>query len=155
MTRRARRQLTMLLNVVLATATVAVLFWACRPAAQTGSSRGVGRGGPGMAEAVASVGPLSRYSDIWKRDLSKPIFDPKPAVVQAAPKPKLTIALTGTAVDVNPSFSTAFLRTSSGETKMASVGQTVENAKVLAVEEGRITVEFHSETMTLTVQEER
>ena len=99
--------------------------------------------------------PLSAYAAIYKRELRKPLFDPKPAAVAKArtkappPKPKLTITLTGTVIE--PGFTYAMLRGKSGEVKFVSIGQTLDNAEVTAVTANSATVKFHGDSITLKV----
>ena len=153
MTQRSRKRLLIFLNVALAAALVGV------PAALLLAPPGGDRGGGGKAEAnshSAAAGqalrPLNSYEAIYRRDLRKPLFDPVVvAEVKAPPpKPKLTIRLTGTAVE--PGFSYAMFRTAGGQDKLVSVGQTLEGAELTEIRSDGATVRFNDELLQLAIE---
>lgn len=98
------------------------------------------------------VGPLKAYAVIYRRDLRKPLFDPKPVIPLTIepPRPKLAVRLVGTAVE--PGFTYGLFRTKSGRTELVSVGQKIEGAEVVSVGDGTATVKFAGELITLKVE---
>ncbi len=97
------------------------------------------------------VEPLSAYAVVYKRDLRKPLFDPKPVSVRkpSVRKPRLGLKLLGTAVD--PAYTYGFFRDRSGQTKLVQVGQTLDGAEVIAITDGSATVRYHDEIIVLEV----
>jgi len=148
---RSRRRMLTALNVALAVGIIcAVAFAAIFPPsadpprpAQRAASR------PASQPAAAVLRPLSGYAVIYARDLRRPLFDPEVAAPAAPKRPELSFKLVG--VVVEPGFTYGIFRTASGKDKLASPGQEVEGAEVLAVEQGAAKVRFHDETITLTV----
>ena len=107
----------------------------------------------GASEAVAdALEPLDAYAGIHQRDLRRPLVDPEPPPKPVPPKPKLTIALQGTAVE--PGHNYAFFQTNTGETKIASEGQTLEGAEIVSIGVGEVVVKFDGETITLLAPKE-
>ena len=98
---------------------------------------------------------LSAYAAIYQRDLRRPLFDlrPAPEVKPEPKKPQLTLRLMGTAVE--PGHTYAFFRITTGQVKMLTVGQAVDGAEVLAIEEGMAKVSFDGQVVTLKVEEEK
>lgn len=154
MTFRRKRHLLILLNVALAAAVVscpiAAALWS------PGQSRGqaMTKAAPRTTSTTqATKGlPSSAYEVIYRRDLRKPLFDV--AAVEApkveAPKPKLTIQLTGTVDEPDNRFAT--FRTATGQDKLLSVGDKLEDAELTDVTEDSATVRFHGDLITLKVE---
>ena len=134
---------------------VATIAWAARtPQAGPGQSAQAS-GDQGATSQPDAVSPrLADYAAIYQRDLRRPLFDPRlvEVVVKPPPAPKPTFTLTGTVTE--PGFTYALFRTRAGETKLVSVGESVEGAEVLAIGENAATVSFAGQTLELTVQKE-
>ena len=103
------------------------------------------------ADARARIDPLDEYAAIHARPLRKPLYDPKPLVIQEEPKPKpkYTATLVGTMVE--PGFTFATFRTRDGAEELVEVGGTIAGAKLLEVSPSEARIEFHGETLPLTV----
>ena len=97
--------------------------------------------------------PLSAYAVIWNKNLQRPLYDPKPAVVAEKPPPKPTMTVVGTVIEEG--FTYALLKTQGGQVKMARVGQTVDGAEVLVVTADSVTVRFAGQEYVLKVEKER
>jgi hypothetical protein len=154
MTLRTRSRWLLLLNVALAggmVAVVACLAWLPLAEYRAGGDAGkprAGQAGPGKA-----TGPAGNCAVIYETNLRKPLFDPAPVVAQPVappPPPKLEVILTGTAVDPGSTYGLFKLKT--GEVKLVSVGELVEGAEVLAIDERSATVKHFGQTITLKVQ---
>ncbi len=93
--------------------------------------------------------PLSSYAIVHKRNLRKPLFDPKPikVVKHAPPKPMLTVSLVGTVLE--PGFTYAILKNRSGKTKFVDKGEVYEDVKVTEITSNSVTIIFNGETITL------
>lgn len=149
----------MLLNAALA-ATAAVVGAAAvwLPLAGGGGQAvrpPVDQAGNEDAPVVESELRAANYAVIYQTDLRKPLFDPTPVVAAPAappPKPRLEAVLTGTAVDPGSTF--GIFRTKSGDTRLVEVGQSVDGAEVIGIEEGKATVKFHGDILVLTVGKE-
>jgi len=102
--------------------------------------------------ARPAVGPLADYTVIYRRNLLRPLYDPKPVVkVAAKPKPpKLPVTLVGTVLE--PGFSYGMFKTKDGRTKFVRVGQAVEGAELLAITDKEATVKFGGREIVLKVQ---
>jgi len=156
MTFRGRKRLLWTVNVALGALTAASVAFALAAPLEVGV--------PQLVEAKAASGvdaakdaapdPLLSYAVIYQRDLRKPLFPPKvvEAPRPAAAKPALGVQLVGTAVE--PGHTYGFFRDRSGETKLISVGETVDGAEVTAITDGAATVKYHGDLITLRVPEE-
>jgi len=155
-TLRKRRRILITVNFLLSAALVAVgCGFVFVPIDERAEAQTSGRKTAEISQIVdRTAEPLRTYSGIYRRELRKPLFDPKPTVVTkvkaAPPKPKLTVILTGTVIE--PGFTYAMLRGKSGSVKFVSVGQTFENAEVMAVTADSATVKFHGEEIRLKVR---
>ncbi len=105
-------------------------------------------GGPEQSADAPEEKTLAYYAVIGERNLRRELF-PREKAAPAAKKKPLPFTLTGTAVSGDGA--TAFLRTRNGEVKMAGAGETVEGAKITAIHDDRIDVEFNGEQKTLTI----
>jgi hypothetical protein len=153
---RSWRRLLWTTSIVLAAGIVCVVCAAVFMPLDLAATRepALEDGGRAKAKADPSVKkmvPLERYAVVYERDLRKPLFDP--AVVRppdsSKPKRKLTVTLVGTAVD--PGLTYGIFRDSHGKTVLARIGQKIEDAEVVSVEEGSATVKFDGETITLSL----
>jgi len=148
---RTRRRMLTVLNVALAVVIVAAVAYAAvlppSPDPPRRAQRVASR--PASQPSAAALKPLGDYAVIYARDLRRPLFDPEVAAPAVPKRPELSFKLVG--VVVEPGFTYGIFRTRSGRDKLASVGQEVEGAEVLAVEQGAAKVRFHDETITLTV----
>jgi hypothetical protein len=150
---RAQRRALWTLSAALAVATAhaaALLLQPVRleaPAAAVASQPA-----PANAKAAPTIRPLAEHVAAAGRDLRRPLEDPKPMAASAPAAPKLTVELMGTVIETNSAQ--ALLRTSAGQSKFASVGDTVEGITVKAVEANQATVEFAGQLVTLTVRRE-
>ena len=98
------------------------------------------------------MGPLADYAVIYRRDLLRPLYDPKPVVkVVVKPKPpKLPVTLVGTVLE--PGFSYGMFRTRDGKTKFVRVGQQIGGAEVLSIADDRVTMKYQGRQVVLAVQ---
>jgi len=97
----------------------------------------------------ASYGPLSAYAIIYERDLQRPLYDPKPAPKPVAPPPQPPVTLVGTVIEEG--FAVAMLKTKSGQVKMVSEGETVEETEVLEITSNEVRLRYagHEHVLTL------
>ena len=151
---RKRRRMLLLANTVLLAAIVASVGAALYlPLAGATEMPWAGEAGQ-VSESLPgpTLGPLAAYGVIHQRDLNRPLFDPPPAPVVKVepPPPQLTIRLIGTAVE--PGFTYALFRTSSGEERLVRVGEVLEGAEVTAVGDRTATVKFHGRLLKLEVE---
>ena len=91
------------------------------------------------------------YAVIYQRNLQAPLVDAAPiktavTAVEAA-GPNLTV--TGTVTERGNCY--AMIRTAGGAVRLAGVGETVDGAKVTAITERSVTVDFLGRVITLTV----
>jgi len=102
-----------------------------------------------------AVKPLSSYAAIYSRDVRQPLYDPEPkrVVKVKKPEPTLRLKVTGTVVETGASY--AFLRTARGEDRMASVGEVIDDATLLAITPEGVTVRFHGREIELTMDEKQ
>ena len=153
MTLRQRKRMLWTINVALATAiVVTVAAAALLPLAAAPQDAGPNDPAKGEAKVQAPrTGPLEAYAGIYRRDLRKPLYDVKavPAITPPKPKPKMTVALVGTALE--PGFTYGMFRTKSGQTKLVRVGETVEGVEVLQIAQESATVRFAGEVLELKV----
>ena len=156
MTYRGRRRLLWTVNVALGALSAACVAFALAAPLEVGVPEAPEAKAASSAEAAkdAAPEPLLSYAVIYQRDLRKPLFPP--TVVEtprpAPAKPALGVQLLGTAVD--PGHTYGFFRDRTGETKIISVGETVDGAEVTAITDGAATVKYHGEVLTLRVPAE-
>lgn len=157
MTLKSKKRLLILLNGVLAAASVivaAAAIWLPLPGSEQAVRPPVDDAGDEtMSVTETGIGTVS-YAVIHQTDLRKPLFDPAPVAAAPPappPKPKLEAVLTGTAVDPGSTF--GIFRTRAGDTRLVEVGQVVDGAEVIGIEEGKATVRFHGDILVLTVKE--
>ena len=94
-----------------------------------------------------------QYEAIYKKDIRRPLYDPPPVVVPppvAPPPPPLTLQLMGTVLE--PGFEYAIIRTGAGQEKLMTLGETLDGAELLRVDEITATVRFAGQERTLKVQ---
>ena len=153
---RKRRRILILVNLLLSATLVATGYaLVFVPIDEPVEQQNSGKKSAEISELMdPAARPLSTYAVIYKRQLRKPLFDPKSKTVAGAkaapPKPKLTVTLTGTVIE--PGFTYAMLRGKSGEVKFVGIGQTIDNAEVTAVGANSATVKFHGDSITLKVK---
>jgi len=154
MTHRRRKRLLWLTIAALAAGTavsaggllLAPLATFSGPGDRDGGDAGSGGGAARRARAET----LADYAAIYRRDLRKPLVDPKPVaptVRLRRPKPKMTVTLVGTAVE--PGFTYAMFRTRGHGTKLVRVGETIEGVEVLSVATDSARVRFAGEVREL------
>lgn len=90
------------------------------------------------------------FEPLLSLPLRGPLYDPV-AVVEA-PKPKvippLRIALLGTIIE--PDQALAVIRDSAGKTQFLAVGQSLEEASIVAIEPNRVTIAYYDQQQILT-----
>ncbi len=150
-----KRRLLSAANIAMAAAVV-ICIGSCFISSDVGAqnlSRS-GTAGTIASSANETQPPLEEYAVIYSRDLRKPVFDIKPPdpIKVEPPKPKFKATLTGTVLE--PGFTYALFRTSSGEDKLISVGQSIEDAEVTAIESETVTLNFHGDVLKLTVKQD-
>jgi len=96
--------------------------------------------------------PLSTSAVLWEKDLLRPLFDTATVTAKTAPPPKPDVHLTGTIIEGE--FSYAILQDKTGQTKMLTVGQTLEGLKILAITTDSATVRFAGTEHILKVEKE-
>jgi hypothetical protein len=104
------------------------------------------------ADRQPRLAPLSEFAVIYQRDLRKPVTDRKPPPPTPRPEIPLLLKLEGTVVEEGNN--SAFLRTKRGQSVWAGVGETVDEAKILKIEPGQVTVLFHGKQRVLTVNKQ-
>ena len=99
-----------------------------------------------------SAGPGDlRVSGVWDKPLRRPLYDPPPPPPpQIPPPPPLRLKLLGTIVESGRSE--AIVSVATGQIEMARVGTTLDDATIRSIEDGRITVDYHDQTLTLEPQ---
>jgi hypothetical protein len=99
------------------------------------------------------VEPLSAFAAIYARSLRPPLFD-APAAAQpasAAPAaPRLAVSLTGTVVERG--HGCGVFRIASGQSKVIAVGEKIEGAELVAIEDGLATLRHRGTLVTLKVE---
>lgn len=140
--------------LIASTAGLVILNFVFPPKTKAVSRRGDINTRPTTQPDYTTLQPLQSYAGIYKRDLRKPLYDPKPkAVIKVAPvKPKLTIQLLGTVVE--PGFTYAILKDSKGKTKFVSVGQSLDGAELKSISAKSITVIFNGEEQILSTKKD-
>jgi len=126
--RQQRRILTGLSGALAMSLLAVVLLWALPldlPRTDPGAVMQ-----PATAPSAQAPGPLEGYAIIWQRDLQQPLFDIKPPVTAPA-APALRVQLLGTAID--PGFTYGIFQTAAGESKLLSIGQSIEGATIVAI----------------------
>lgn len=91
--------------------------------------------------------PLEAYAALWQRDLQQPLYDAPAPEAPAPPRPAVT--LLGTAID--PGFTYGIFQTAGGESKLASVGQCVDGAVVVAISADSATLRLGEREYQLNV----
>jgi len=156
LTRHTQRRLLLLANAALVVAIAASLGAAAYlPLSAVGEMPRTDAASP-VAEGPSAprLAPLDTYRVIYQRDLNRPLFDPPPApVVRAAPPaPQLTLRLIGTVVE--PGFTYGVFRTSGGQEKLVTPGETIDGAEVMAIGDGTATVRSHGRVLELKVEKQ-
>lgn len=148
MTPRRRKRLLVLANLLLAAALLAVV-WAVvlgplevPEAVATGDHQAGDATVP--APAGGAVGPLSDYACIYGKDLRKRLFD---VADKGRPVPKLHVVLTGAVVE--PGSTYGVFRDGAGRTRLLSVGESVDGAKIVTITADSATLEYHGREIIL------
>lgn len=152
---RTKRRLLLAANTAMAIAVVACIGWCFIPPDISSQNPSQSRTAGITANPVEKTPPPpEEYAAIYSRDLRKPVFDIKPPdpIKVEPPKPKFKATLTGTVLE--PGFTYALFRTSSGDDKLVSVGQSIEDAEVTAIESETVTLNFHGDVLKLTVKKD-
>lgn len=156
MTLKQRKKLLTCMLLLMLIAFVRVTIWFFQPLSLPPFSLSSSGSASSLNVPTSNSTSLSRSrcEAIWDRDLTKPLFDPKPIVVNTPPppKPKLTVRLTGTALE--PGSTYGFFQTPSGDTKLVEIGQVVEGAKLLSLTADSAVVEYYGDQITLMVEKE-
>lgn len=151
-TQQARRRLLWGVNLMLAAMIAAVWAWELQPPPQASDAPAGRPKQRHLADTSGSVGSLADYKVIYRHDIRRPLHDPEPVrAPRPAPKPKLALRLTGTMI--SPGSSYALLRTKKGRDLIASVGDTVEDARVIKIGADAVTVEYAGGQVTLRLKE--
>jgi len=154
LTQRARKRLLIAANGALAAGILIVLAAGLAPV-DVAPAPGAHMDKPrprDSSEAATTTKPLGAYAVIGQRNVRGPLFDPKPQPVRRTPPPKLRLTLRGTMVE--PGCSYAILAAAGKSDQLASVGETIGGAEVVAIESGAVTVVYHGRSITLTVPTE-
>ena len=155
MTIRSWKHLLLAASLALAGGLVlSVYLLAARPVECPRAKPAAGTASPATGEPVEAAPPAGAdYAVIYRRDLLKPLYDPKPEpkVETKPPPPKLRVTLEGTAVE--PGFTYGVFRTADGKTRLVSVGETIAEAEVLEIRNGEAVVRHHGREITLEVPE--
>lgn len=145
MTQRSQKRLLWAVNLAMLAGLACSVAWEMAPLEQASPPKAAGPRRVAPAAARPRVGPLEDYAVIYRQDLRRPLVDaPLVPTQPVAPPP---IHLTGTAVDADSSV--AFFRTSKGEARMASVGDTVEGVEVVEIKADLAKVKFNGQTFTM------
>jgi len=105
------------------------------------------------ADTAAALLPLDQYDVICAKDVRRPLYDPPPVVVPepvAPPPPPLTLRLLGTVLE--PGFEFAIVRAGAGQEVLMAVGDILDGAELLRLDETTATVRFAEQERTLQVQ---
>lgn len=153
---RTTRQILWLTSVLCLLAAVTLLFL---PNTKTSASldpttAGVDSDAP-VTNNTATDKPRDASSNInakqWVTQLQRPLFDPPPPPKPVAPPPPpLRIELVGTVISGDRY--TAMIQTPREGTKLVAVGQVVEDAEILTIEQDRVTVRYHGQERVLEKQ---
>ena len=106
---------------------------------------------------VFSLPSLSSYAPIWNLQLrpKAKIVTPPPAPVQhvAPPPPSkpFTAKLTGTILEADRSM--ALFTTKTGDIQFVSIGQMIEDAKVVQIEPEKVILDRNGQTLTIELTE--
>ena len=140
-------------NIALGAAVIACAVSLCWPPHVEQSSRRAERSLHATAGRQIAPAEFASYQVIYRRDLRKPLFDPKQ--VAAAPvvkkKPKFKADLIGAVVEEG--FAYGIFRTHKGAEKLVSIGQKIEGAELTGIGKGIATLMFHGEELSLKVKE--
>ncbi len=151
----SRRRLLIGLNVALASG-IAVCFCFATffaPEAKLTDRASHERPQAATSQDAPKVAALETHAVIYRRNLRKPLYDPKPVVARKPPpqKPRLNVELVGAVLE--PGFTYGIFRTGAKQDKLLRVGDGIEGAEVLAIRQGSAVLRFHGEQITLKVKE--
>jgi len=101
-------------------------------------------------ESTSLTRDLQRLAQLnLRRRLHDPPPPPPPSRPTVAPPPPLDFRLTGTICE--PGYSQAMIQLSDGSSELKSVGDTIANAKITDIQEGRITVKYFGRAVDVKV----
>ncbi|MEM9109980.1 MAG: hypothetical protein AAGC72_08140 [Planctomycetota bacterium] len=157
MTTRSQRWL---LNTLTASGIIAGVFvvrWALLPVEMNASETHTPAGQARQQDirGASDLPPIQAFETAWSLQLQRPLYDPPPVVQDKPPPPPPTppsVRLAGTVVE--PGRSVAFLRDRSGSTRVVQVGQVVDGAELLSIEDQHVSVRFEAYDWQLTVDKE-
>ena len=92
---------------------------------------------------------LNAFASAYQRDLRRPLFDPEIVPTPPQKRPPLSLTLLGTAVE--DGHAQGVFRDKSGRTRLATVGESLEGAEILSIDDGSALVKFLGETIRLSV----
>ena len=156
MTRTQIRSLLLCISVSLSLGVFLVVFWGLAPLPEPEATATHSRGPANLdGEIERRTVAMEDFQGLWDLPLRRPVYDPPPqVVVRETPKPPpLTIRLVGTIIE--PDNRQAIIIHQGREMGFYRVGQTVEQAKIIAIDTNSMEIEYFGERQTLTVVEQR
>ena len=155
MNQRQRGHLVLAANAALAAGIALTLAWAIWPGELPDPSHGqmLGRAA-GQAAHEESETFCGDYSAIYQADLRAPLFDAPPVQMPPASAPAVVVPVRLLGTIVEEGFSYAMLRGAGGESRTASIGETVDGVEILSIAASSATVRYSGQTMTLKVEAE-
>jgi hypothetical protein len=140
------------LNVGLALAVVAAAAAVVMPLDPAARERPAPPPAPRQERpAPDRVEPLSAFAGIYARDLRPPLFDaPTPQPTTSVAVPRLTVRLTGTIVEQG--HGCGVFRTATGQSKVIAIGETIEGAELVSVEDGLATLRHRGTLVTIKAE---
>lgn len=106
-------------------------------------------------KVAAPALPLASFEAIWDLKLQEPLFPSAPGNKSVAskppPPPPLGFKLLGTIIE--PGRSLAMLATAGGKAELRGVGEEYGGAKILEIEQDRVTARYNGRPVTLELQQ--
>lgn len=129
--------------------------WAPRDARADAGTADVARPMARSSAATRAL-PLSSFEAVWDLKLQEPLFASAPRNLPAASNPAaaaapLALKLLGTIVE--PGRSLAMLSTASGKPELRGVGEEIDGAQILQIEQDRVTARHNGRPVTLELQQ--
>ena len=150
---KTRRRVLVLLNAALLAFIALAIAWAAmaQPQQKKIAVAKVQTRPADVEKSETNIKPLSFYLSIVKKPLRKSFVDaPKAAttpIVSAARKASFRANLIGTAIDEGGMY--AIFLSNSGEETLVTIGETIEGAELIKVEDHSATLKLNNELMVL------
>jgi hypothetical protein len=149
MTTRTRKRLLLSFSIAVLAATAwSVYALAIRPPEMPETADSAKRRTPVKAgkKSLDQLGPLDAYAVTYRQPLGKPLFD-RPIAAKS-----LQLTLLYTVVQADRKM--AMLRIAGDETLEVREGETVEDAQIVNIRDGRVELTHNGQSYVLTLQDE-